>query len=63
LPLEYFALFCGQCLKQAPAYNSVFSPFLYQTPLSTLILDYKQRGQEYAGKGLSDIFCESVFCL
>jgi ComF family protein len=60
-PLEHFALFCGQCLKQAPSYNKVYSPFLYQTPLSTLILDYKERGHEYAGKGLSDIFCESVF--
>jgi ComF family protein len=61
LPLKHFALYCGQCLKQPPAYDTVFSPFSYQTPLSTLILDYKQKGHEYAGKGLSDIFCESVF--
>ena len=61
LPLRYFALYCGQCLKQAPAYDNVFSPFLYQAPISQLILAYKQKGHEYVGKGLSDIFCESVF--
>jgi ComF family protein len=60
LPLEYFALFCGQCLKQTPAFDSVFSPFLYQAPISALILDYKQKGHEYTGKGLSDLFCQSV---
>jgi ComF family protein len=60
LPLEHFALFCGQCLKQAPAFDSVFSPFLYRAPISALILDYKQKGHEYTGKGLSDLFCQSV---
>jgi ComF family protein len=60
LPLEYFALFCGQCLKQAPAFDRVFSPYLYQSPISALVLDYKQKGHEYTGEGLSDLFCQSV---
>jgi ComF family protein len=60
LPLEHFALFCGQCLKQAPAFDYVFSPFLYQAPISTLILDYKQKSHDYTGKALSDLFCQSV---
>lgn len=61
LPLKHFALFCGQCLKQAPSFDTVFSPFLYQAPISQLILAYKQKGHEYIGKGLSDVFCDAVF--
>lgn len=60
-PLKHFALFCGQCLRHPPAYDTVFSPFLYQAPLRSLIVDYKQKGHEYKGKALSQLFCESVF--
>ncbi len=60
LPLQHFALFCGQCLKQPPAYDAVFSPYLYQTPLNQLLYDYKQKGHEYVGKALGDLFCQSV---
>ena len=34
LPLEHFALFYGQCLEQAPAFDRVFSPYLYRAPIS-----------------------------
>ncbi len=60
LPLRHFALFCGQCLKQPPIYDTVFSPYLYQTPLKQLLYDYKQKGHEYAGKALGDLFCQAV---
>ena len=56
LPLQHFALVCGQCLKQPPAYDAVFSPYLYNSPLSQLIYDYKQKGREYTGKALADLF-------
>jgi len=60
LPLKHFALFCGQCLKHPPAYDTVFSPYLYQAPLKQLLYDYKQKGYEYAGKALGDLFYQSI---
>lgn len=60
LPLKHHALYCGICLKYPPAYDEVFSPYLYQSPLSTLITHFKHRGDECIGKGLGEILAETI---
>ncbi len=60
LPLKHHALLCGACLKKPPIYDDIYSPYLYQAPLSHLLNDYKHREHNHTGRGLSELFCESI---
>ncbi len=60
VPLEHHALLCGECLKQPPIYDDIYSPYIYQLPLSSLILNYKHKGHHYIGRALGDLFCHAV---
>lgn len=60
LPLLHSAIFCGECLKIRPHFNHTVSPYLYQKPLSTLLFHFKQQGDFYTGKALSELFSQKI---
>ncbi|PXF32025.1 hypothetical protein WH50_06770 [Pokkaliibacter plantistimulans] len=57
LPLEAQSAtgLCGQCLKQAPLYNRVWSPWRYETPLPYLISRWKYQADFSAGRLLASL--------
>ena len=55
IPLAHSALFCGGCLQDTPHFDRTFSPYIYQTPLSDLIIRFKQKHDFFAGKALSNL--------
>jgi ComF family protein len=60
LPLHHSALLCGECLRHTPEFDHAYSPFLYEKPLSNLVINFKEQGDFFAGKGLATIFCQYV---
>jgi len=54
LPLRQHALICGDCLKHPPNFDYTYAPYLYDAPLSTLILDFKTQGNLPLGIALCD---------
>lgn len=60
LPLAHSALLCGGCLQKMPDYDRVYSPYLYQAPLSHLIMRFKQQGDFFAGQALADLWCDAI---
>jgi ComF family protein len=60
IPLTHNALFCGDCLQHTPCFDRTFSPFIYQTPLSDLIIRFKEKHDFFAGKALSDVFTKQI---
>lgn len=60
LPLHHSALLCGECIQHIPPFDDTYSPFIYQKPVSDLILQFKDQGDYYAGKALADIFCRQA---
>jgi ComF family protein len=60
LPLSHSALFCGECLRTTPDFDRTFSPFLYQKPLSDLLIHFKENTDLFAGKALSDLFAKKI---
>lgn len=60
IPLKHSALFCGGCLQNMPDFDRTFSPYIYQTPLSDLIIRFKQKHDFFAGKALSLLFSKQV---
>jgi ComF family protein len=60
LPLQHSALFCGECLKQRPHFDSTFSPYTYQAPLSNLLARFKYTGDLFIGKALAEVFAEKI---
>lgn len=54
LPLIYHSLLCGDCLKQPPAFDSSYAPYLYASPLSNLILTFKNQRDLATGTALCD---------
>jgi ComF family protein len=60
LPLAHSALLCGGCLQKRPVFDQVYSPYLYQAPLSNLILQFKQKSDFFAGQALADIWCMAI---
>ncbi len=51
---------CGDCLRRPPAYDRVFSPFIYQAPLSQLIIKFKNEGTGVTAKVLKDLFSLAI---
>jgi ComF family protein len=60
LPLEQQALLCGECLTQLPAFDHTFSPFLYQKPLSDLILQFKESSDVVIGEALAELLSREI---
>lgn len=60
LPLEHEAPVCGECLQHPPAFDRTFCPYLYQKPLSTLIIRYKEQRHFISGKTLADLFIKEL---
>lgn len=60
LPLSHSAIFCGECLQHTPAFDRTFSPYIYQPPLSELIVRFKQKKDFFVGKALADIFAAQI---
>ncbi len=58
--MHHHALFCGECLKDTPDFDRTFSPYLYQPPLSNMLISFKQSHDFYAGKTLADIFVKDI---
>jgi len=51
---------CGQCLQHAPRFDHCFAPFLYQAPISNLILQFKNHSGMSQGRILSSLFLDSL---
>ncbi|MFT6387624.1 MAG: ComF family protein [Cellvibrionaceae bacterium] len=60
IPLEQYAVLCGQCLKCRPAFDETFAAYLYQAPIDQLINAFKHTGNYVAGKALSLLFCNAL---
>lgn len=58
--MNHSSLFCGDCLQNTPHFDRTFSPYLYQAPISDLIIRFKQKNDFFAGKALSELFCQQV---
>lgn len=53
-----FQILCGKCLKKAPEYDQVLSPYLYQPPISTLITRFKYHADLGAGYILGKLLAD-----
>lgn len=51
---------CGQCLQREPRYDRCFAPFLYQAPISNLILQFKNQSGMSQGRILCSLFLNSL---
>lgn len=54
------AQLCAHCLKQAPPFNSAFSPYLYAPPLSPLIQQFKFRRKLHLTPLFGTLFCNHL---
>ncbi len=53
LPLDAPGSYCGQCLKQPPAFICAVIPFRYAWPLDGLIYHFKEKHHLPSGRGLA----------
>lgn len=60
LPLAHTALLCGECLRHIPEFDRTYSPYIYEKPLSNLVIRFKEQRDFFAGKALADIFCQRI---
>jgi len=60
IPLKDDALYCGECLKHPPDFDTTVSPYLYTAPLDQLINQFKHSGNHIIGKELSRLFCKAI---
>ncbi|MBX2807431.1 MAG: ComF family protein [Cellvibrionaceae bacterium] len=60
LPMAVDTPRCGECLRQTPAYDNVCAPFLYQAPLSQLIITLKNQGTGITAKVLGALLRQAV---
>lgn len=60
LPLSISGETCGECLKKAPDYDQLIAPFIYQAPLSNLIMSFKQSNTTIAHQLMCKLFCEAI---
>jgi len=60
LPLLHSALLCGECLRHTPEFDRAYSPFLYEKPLSNLVINFKEQRDFFAGKAMADVFYRYV---
>jgi ComF family protein len=51
---------CGRCLKSPPAFDQVFSPYLYQPPLDRLITRFKFQADLGAGHILAKLLYQHI---
>ena len=60
IPLNNQQSLCGQCLANRPAFDRVYSPFLYQAPISNLIHKLKYQHQFYNLRLLSKFMSDHL---
>ncbi len=53
-------MFCGQCLRQAPHFDWVFSPFAYDPPLDHLLSRFKFNSDLVAGQVLGELLANAL---
>lgn len=52
--------FCGHCLSSPPAFSRIIVPYLYQPPLKSWILRFKQQGDLRAGQVLGQLLLQHL---
>ncbi len=60
MPADTEGLLCGNCLQNTPAFDHVFSPFLYQRQIIPLIHQYKFKGKLFLCRSLSQLFLSQI---
>jgi len=60
LPLAHPSPLCGDCLQHRPYFISTIAPFTYCSPLSTLIMDFKNHGNIFSGQALATLFTQAI---
>lgn len=51
---------CGNCLKQAPSFDSCHAAFAYDYPISNLISEFKFSGKLHNGRLLANLLINSI---
>ena len=54
------AVTCGSCLQRTPAFDGILTPYLYQPPVSNLIVALKYRHRLAAGRTLGQLLAGHV---
>ena len=60
LPLPMAGLTCGHCIKQPPAYQRVYAPWVYGFPVDSLIIRFKHHSKWPYGRLLAELLCQSL---
>ncbi|WP_018972284.1 ComF family protein [Rudaea cellulosilytica] len=60
LPLAAPAALCGECLKNAPAFDTAFAPYLYGHPLDLLLTKLKFGHSLAAGRVLAELWTTAL---
>lgn len=55
LPLGMSGLSCAQCIRNAPAFDEVAAPWLYQFPIDSLITRFKHQGNWPMGRLMAQL--------
>lgn len=60
LPLAAPAAWCGECLKNEPAFDAAFAPYLYEHPLDLLLTRLKFGHSLAAGRVLAELWIAAL---
>lgn len=58
-PLPHVAL-CGRCLKEPPAFDHVYCPYLYEAPVDFLVKALKYNNQQFLGRTLGTLMARQI---
>ena len=60
IPLLSKNVFCGACIQKRPEFDTIFSAFLYQSPIDTLIHNFKHNGNQAIGRAMGELFTQAI---